>query len=146
MYWIIRFLERVIIFETLQNQDNHGRIILMEETAKQFKETAREHAQKVSVPFESVEMLNAIGYPALSIPKEDGGGGISLVELMKHQESSAMYDGATALSIGWHMGIIMDLGEKKTWDEAKYKKVRSEEHTSELQSRGHLVCRLLLEK
>src|SRR5690625_6472898 len=27
-----------------------------------------------------------------------------------------------------------------SWD------VRSEEHTSELQSRGHLVCRLLLEK
>src|SRR5690625_6088898 len=26
------------------------------------------------------------------------------------------------------------------------KYVRSEEHTSELQSRGHLVCRLLLEK
>src|SRR5690625_6585399 len=27
-----------------------------------------------------------------------------------------------------------------------YKEKRSEEHTSELQSRGHLVCRLLLEK
>src|SRR5690625_6773904 len=27
-----------------------------------------------------------------------------------------------------------------------YKDQRSEEHTSELQSRGHLVCRLLLEK
>src|SRR5690625_5339718 len=27
-----------------------------------------------------------------------------------------------------------------------FKNVRSEEHTSELQSRGHLVCRLLLEK
>src|SRR5437870_9981030 len=27
-----------------------------------------------------------------------------------------------------------------------YRCVRSEEHTSELQSRGHLVCRLLLEK
>src|SRR5207253_8744800 len=26
------------------------------------------------------------------------------------------------------------------------RQVRSEEHTSELQSRGHLVCRLLLEK
>src|SRR5439155_3429629 len=26
------------------------------------------------------------------------------------------------------------------------KKIRSEEHTSELQSRGHLVCHLLLEK
>src|SRR5690625_5325312 len=27
-----------------------------------------------------------------------------------------------------------------------YRQLRSEEHTSELQSRGHLVCRLLLEK
>src|SRR5690625_5992385 len=27
-----------------------------------------------------------------------------------------------------------------------FNKMRSEEHTSELQSRGHLVCRLLLEK
>src|SRR2546429_2772413 len=31
------------------------------------------------------------------------------------------------------------------WTEAKYGKMRSEEHTSELQSRLHLVCRLLLE-
>src|SRR5690625_390081 len=30
--------------------------------------------------------------------------------------------------------------------DAAVKKGRSEEHTSELQSRGHLVCRLLLEK
>src|SRR5690625_5517237 len=29
---------------------------------------------------------------------------------------------------------------------ANLPKLRSEEHTSELQSRGHLVCRLLLEK
>src|SRR5690625_7013758 len=30
--------------------------------------------------------------------------------------------------------------------EATVDQLRSEEHTSELQSRGHLVCRLLLEK
>src|SRR5690625_6478612 len=35
----------------------------------------------------------------------------------------------------WHRGDI-----------DKLRVVRSEEHTSELQSRGHLVCRLLLEK
>src|SRR5215208_7633453 len=29
---------------------------------------------------------------------------------------------------------------------ARFEQARSEEHTSELQSRGHLVCRLLLEK
>src|SRR5437870_10582901 len=33
----------------------------------------------------------------------------------------------------------------KHWRKLR-KNVRSEEHTSELQSRGHLVCRLLLEK
>src|SRR5690625_5940312 len=31
-------------------------------------------------------------------------------------------------------------------EEEIQKRLRSEEHTSELQSRGHLVCRLLLEK
>src|SRR5439155_26561543 len=32
------------------------------------------------------------------------------------------------------------------WKEFETKNRRSEEHTSEFQSRGHLVCRLLLEK
>src|SRR5690625_6769644 len=31
-------------------------------------------------------------------------------------------------------------------DNFELQRIRSEEHTSELQSRGHLVCRLLLEK
>src|SRR5690625_6504634 len=37
------------------------------------------------------------------------------------------------------MGLVVDLVSEWTNDP------RSEEHTSELQSRGHLVCRLLLE-
>src|SRR5690625_5849523 len=36
-------------------------------------------------------------------------------------------------------------GKRMTQDDRKLDE-RSEEHTSELQSRGHLVCRLLLEK
>src|SRR5690625_6962247 len=35
---------------------------------------------------------------------------------------------------------------QRGWHLASLNKTRSEEHTSELQSRGHLVCRLLLEK
>src|SRR5207253_3966750 len=46
-------------------------------------------------------------------------------------------------------GLIAEMkqlaGEIQELDE-KAKASRSEEHTSELQSRGHLVCRLLLEK
>src|SRR5207253_7767489 len=37
-------------------------------------------------------------------------------------------------------------GETFYVDAVLAESVRSEEHTSELQSRGHLVCRLLLEK
>src|SRR5437870_8860723 len=39
-----------------------------------------------------------------------------------------------------------ELANLKADADAKKAKWRSEEHTSELQSRGHLVCRLLLEK
>src|SRR3989442_11673152 len=41
------------------------------------------------------------------------------------------------LSLGFHV---------KTWKPKLRLTYRSEEHTSELQSRPHLVCRLLLEK
>src|SRR5205809_5071147 len=37
-------------------------------------------------------------------------------------------------------------GCKRTWTDKRGAQLRSEEHTSELQSRLHLVCRLLLEK
>src|SRR5690625_6339290 len=44
--------------------------------------------------------------------------------------------------------IMMQLGYSPELTQMAYRIAdsRSEEHTSELQSRGHLVCRLLLEK
>src|SRR5690625_6628531 len=41
----------------------------------------------------------------------------------------------------YHLFKYLDILE-----DIQLEKMRSEEHTSELQSRGHLVCRLLLEK
>src|SRR5439155_27304511 len=46
-------------------------------------------------------------------------------------------------------GIDQEARERQQRDQRQHvatKTKRSEEHTSELQSRGHLVCRLLLEK
>src|SRR5439155_10728260 len=42
--------------------------------------------------------------------------------------------------------VCMDVVGRGDSDWLEHKEDRSEEHTSELQSRGHLVCRLLLEK
>src|SRR5439155_14546431 len=68
------------------------------------------------------------------------------------RESSRGYDGRSprlrrAVSFD---AVLTRLRRKATADGAKSGSTgiggRSEEHTSELQSRGHLVCRLLLEK
>src|SRR5437870_7380488 len=42
--------------------------------------------------------------------------------------------------------IARSRGPQASFTVRKVSWLRSEEHTSELQSRGHLVCRLLLEK
>src|SRR5215510_16139177 len=43
-------------------------------------------------------------------------------------------------------GAELPAGEPRPAQDQRAAHRRSEEHTSELQSRGHLVCRLLLEK
>src|SRR5687768_18193090 len=51
--------------------------------------------------------------------------------------------------LGWlseGLACISANGEEGLEDEHEVQSLRSEEHTSELQSRLHLVCRLLLEK
>src|SRR5437870_13077854 len=55
------------------------------------------------------------------------------------------------LQLGPFMAFLKDSpdaldGQIAAQPGSKAKRSRSEEHTSELQSRGHLVCRLLLEK
>src|SRR3712207_8898275 len=54
-------------------------------------------------------------------------------DLPKELDDAARVDGASELQVFWH--VMLPLA-----------KPRSEEHTSELQSRQYLVCRLLLEK
>src|SRR5689334_25414001 len=50
----------------------------------------------------------------------------------------------------FHIGFERAHTFEKTWDQFQiphfFSRTRSEEHTSELQSQFHLVCRLLLEK
>src|SRR5215208_7264767 len=54
--------------------------------------------------------------------------------------------GARQLARGAAAGIHSDGSLQGTARPCGSHPARSEEHTSELQSRGHLVCRLLLEK
>src|SRR5690625_6998798 len=69
-----------------------------------------------------------------------GGGG--------HQHRAALLEGAAAvhLEIVQREGVPAGEGPQLGVLQLLLFGPRSEEHTSELQSRGHLVCRLLLEK
>src|SRR5207253_9936694 len=73
----------------------------------------------------------------LVIPEAYGGSGAGILGLSIAVEEVAKYSNAAALMLlltRLPTGPVLIAGS------------RSEEHTSELQSRGHLVCRLLLEK
>src|SRR5690625_5872918 len=65
-------------------------------------------------------------------------GGLIAVGLRDDDEliSVRLTDGQKHIMIATKQGYLIRFEEEQ----------RSEEHTSELQSRGHLVCRLLLEK
>ncbi|MFJ5623983.1 acyl-CoA dehydrogenase family protein [Peribacillus loiseleuriae] len=68
-------------------------------------------------PFENIQKLKDFGYTKLTLGKEYGGHGGSLYDFILAQERIAMECGPTALSIGWHVGTVLSLMEKKSWDE-----------------------------
>ncbi|MEH7075334.1 acyl-CoA dehydrogenase family protein [Neobacillus drentensis] len=108
----------------MQFQDTNGvdeRIELMRNLARQFSLRAHQIDIEGSFPYDNIDDLKNSGYTTLTVPSHYGGKEITLYELIRHQETIAEGDGATALSIGWHMGIIMNLNEKKTWKQGVFK-------------------------
>src|SRR5690554_7785663 len=60
-----------------------------------------------------------------------------------HHTNVAQASSDSRRLVCYDCGVACDLGKMRT---DRIGLLRSEEHTSELQSRPHLVCRLLLEK
>src|SRR5439155_16673155 len=95
---------------------------------------ARDHRGRVEIH----GIAHQIRDPAAGLLDEEASGGDvprSEAELPEAVEST-----------GGDPREIEDGGAESTHAAAAKRRLRSEEHTSELQSRGHLVCRLLLEK
>lgn len=96
------------------------RLAIMKVLSKNFFERAAKIDEEKGFPFENMMELIDSGYTALTVPKKYGGKEISLLEFVQLQEQIAIGDGATALSIGWHLGIIKNLGEKQPWEETLF--------------------------
>jgi alkylation response protein AidB-like acyl-CoA dehydrogenase len=97
--------------------------VFMKELSEKFLSRAHQVDIEGSFPYENIQDLKDSGYTSLTVPKKYGGREISLFDMLRFQEKIAEGDGATALSIGWHMGIIKNLTEKKSWKEVIFKKI-----------------------
>lgn len=82
-----------------------------------IKERASETDHQAAFPMEQLRQLIALGYSSITLPKAYGGAGLTVYEMVLLQETLASYDGNTALSIGWNLGVIGDLYENKLWKE-----------------------------
>ncbi|WP_129729763.1 acyl-CoA dehydrogenase family protein [Ectobacillus funiculus] len=89
-----------------------------------------------SFPFENIQELKEIGYTSLSLPKEYGGEEISLYDLLLFQEKIAEGDGSTALSIGWHMSLFMELTEHRQWEAELFSRICGEVRNGALLNRA----------
>lgn len=84
-----------------------------------FRVYSEEVDEKSRFPMENVKKLVEIGYTKSTLPKEYGGLGFRVMDMVLTQETIASFDASTGLSIGWHLGVVGELYEKKLWDEEK---------------------------
>ncbi|PLR80787.1 acyl-CoA dehydrogenase [Bacillus canaveralius] len=105
-------------FAELKGTDE--RLKCMDSLKEDFSERANRNNDSGEFPFQNFDDLKRTGYTALTVSQEYGGKEISLYELVRLQEKIAEGDGSTALGIGWHMGIIKNLSEKRLWDESLF--------------------------
>ena len=91
--------------------------------ATQFRKDAAHNDSEAVFPFEHFKALKEAGYTAFTVPKEYGGEDISLTELVIVQEQLAQGDAATALSVGWHLGVVMDLAMRREWQEDDFSRL-----------------------
>lgn len=110
----------------IQNDRQRNLVDLAGELAAAFSERGEAYDREDEFPYENFNDMKKKGYGTLSLPKEYGGKEISLYELVMIQERLATGDAATALSIGWHLGGLMELTETRAWDEGVFKELCEE--------------------
>src|SRR5690625_5536804 len=96
-------------------------------------------------PGEQVQVVDGAGVRLTGqVAAVDGGAHLDLdvLSVEREQAPGCRLVLVQALAKGGRDELAIEVGTEVGMDAV----VRSEEHTSELQSRGHIVCRLLLEK
>lgn len=107
-------MSKTLFVKTKTQREWLEKLLPLEEA---FKSHSREIDEQSTFPSENIQALVDIGFTKQTLPKEYGGEGISVTDMVLFQETLASFDGATGLSIGWHQGVVGELYEKKAWEE-----------------------------
>ena len=91
----------------------------LREKEEKFKSKSAEIDELAIFPEENIQELVEMGYSAITLPAAYGGEGLKVYDMVLLQETLASFDGATALSIGWNLGVIGELFETKLWDQER---------------------------
>src|SRR5690554_7137066 len=139
--------------ETLNLSNFKGKKILIVNTASKCGFTPQyKELEKLYKTYK--DRLVIIGFPANNFLRQEPGTNDEIAEFCE-RNYGVSFPMSEKISVkGKDMAPIYQWLTKKEYNHVKNSKVtwnfnkylRSEEHTSELQSRPHLVCRLLLEK
>jgi alkylation response protein AidB-like acyl-CoA dehydrogenase len=115
------------VFEAWIKNDRQQRLF---EKAERIAEEAKDHVKETdrNAVFSSktLKVIKQEGYPSLTLPVGYGGEDLSLYEFLLLQEKIAEGDGAVALSIGWHLGIMMELSQDQLWKEKEFDRLAKE--------------------
>ncbi|MCZ2257767.1 acyl-CoA dehydrogenase family protein [Sporosarcina sp. G11-34] len=89
----------------------------LHEKETKFKSLSAQIDELSIFPEENIQDLIDIGYTSSTLPTAYGGEGLKVYDLVLLQETLASFDANTALSIGWNLGVVGELFEKKLWKE-----------------------------
>lgn len=110
------YIEGMIFMSFFQSAEQKEYIQKLEAAIKSFSGRSENLDESKGFPFENIQELKDFGYPKLTLAKEYGGNGGSLYDFLLSQEKIAEYCGPTALGIGWHVGTVLSLTEKRPWE------------------------------
>lgn len=110
----------------IKNKRQKNLMSEVEVIAEEVKLHSKEADEHADFPLEILNVLKSSGYTSYTLPEHYGGKGLSLYEFVMLQERLAIGDGSTALSIGWHLGTLMELSDQPIWDQNIYEWLTNE--------------------
>lgn len=110
----------------VRNKRQQDLLSIADKLAEEIASHAPLADEQADFPKETLQAMKQSGYPALPLPENYGGKNISLYELLLLQERIAIADGAASLSVGWHMGVLMELRDENLWKTSDFDQLAKE--------------------